>query len=291
VLVESLGSSNNLGWRHQQKKFSLNAPCLLLVPDLNPTTKPIVIAFRTVVRTNSRGESIMRATFFRFITLVGFLITPQMGCAQSIPSASASEAPKPSVQVTRTVKAQVLTSAATPAIRLEFDKKFKYVGSQTFILYDVATAEQHFFVDADGQGGIKRFFWVQFEGYLPNNTHSYDYKSTKVVNIGGLDFIADAYARNIKTNPSRANSDASRARAFMEGKGYHLASDNVMSQRLVHLVDQAKRNELMIIYTEDLAGIGLTAADLAPNGTAAARWNSIATGLLERALKNMKLTR
>lgn len=233
----------------------------------------------------------MRARFFPFITFVSFLITPQIGCAQSISSASVSEAPKPSAQATRTVKAQVLTSATTPAVRLKFDKKFKYVGSQTFILYDVATAEQHFFVEADGQGGIKRFFWVQFEGYLPNNTHSYDYKGTKVVNIGGLDFIADAYARNIKTSPSRANSDGSRARAFLEGKGYHLASDNVMLQRLVHLVDQAKRNELMIIYTEDLGEIGLTAADLAPDGGAAARWNAVAAGLLERALKNMKLTR
>lgn len=233
----------------------------------------------------------MRATFFPFITFLSFLIAPHIGCAQSIPSPSVSEAPKPSAQVTRTVQAQVLTSAATPAVRLEFDKKFKYIGSQTFILYDVATAEQHFFVDADGQGGIKRFFWVQFEGYLPNNTHSYDYKSSKVVNIGGLDFIADAYARNIKTNPSRANSDGSRARAFMESKGYHLASDNVMSQRLVHLVDQSKRNELMIIYAEDLGGIRLTAADLAPGGSAAARWDSIAAELLERALKNMKLTR
>ncbi len=42
-----------------------------------------------------------------------------------------------------------------------------------------------------------------------------------------------------------------------------MASDNVLSQRLVHLVDEAKRNELMIIYMEDLSGMGLTAADLA----------------------------
>src|SRR5437764_14069327 len=61
----------------------------------------------------------------------------------------------------RTVKGRVLTSTAMPALRLEFDKEFKYIGNQDFILYDVARAEQHFFVDADKQGRIKRLYWVQ----------------------------------------------------------------------------------------------------------------------------------
>jgi hypothetical protein len=41
-----------------------------------------------------------------------------------------------------------------------------------------------------------------------------------------------------------------------------MASDEIMMQRLVHLTDDAKRNELMIIYMEDLSETGLTAADL-----------------------------
>ena len=194
-------------------------------------------------------------------------------------------------QTTRTVKGQVITSAELPAVRLEFDKGFKYAGGHDFILYDVARAEQHFFVDADNQGRIKRLYWVQFEGYLPTNTHTYRYKVTKSVNIGGLDFIADAYARNIKANPGRPDSDGSRARAFLESKGYRWSSDEVLSQRLVHLVDEAKRNELMIIYLEDLSAMGLTAADLAAGGSAAARWDEISTRLLERAVKGMKISR
>jgi len=111
------------------------------------------------------------------------------------------------------------------------------------------------------------------------------------VDIGGLDFIADVYARNIKTNPGRPDSDGSRARAFLASKGYTLGSDEVMSQRLVHLVDDAKRNELMIIYLEDLSPMKLTAADVAPGGKAAGEWEKISAGLLDRALKNMKISR
>ena len=231
----------------------------------------------------------MRKRSILCISLIGLLmsllVSPQFGCAQSAPS---SQGPPP---VTRSVKGQVLTSADNPAVRLEFDKKFKYVGSQSFILYDVATAEQHFFVDADDQGRVKRFYWVQFEGYLPNNAHTYDYKSTKVVSLAGLDFVADAFPRNVKANPGRSDSDGSRARAFLQGKGYRLASDDILLQRLVHLVDKAKRSELMIIYIEDLGGTGLTAADLSPGGSAAGRWDEIAKGLLAHALENLKAMR
>lgn len=192
---------------------------------------------------------------------------------------------------TRTVKDRVLTSTQLPAVQIEFAESFKYAGGHSFILYEVANAEQHFFVDADKDGRIKRMYWVQFEGYLPSNTHSFDYKSPKTVNIGGLDFFADAYARNIKTNPGRPDSDGNRARAFLASKGYRLGSDEVISQRLVHLIDEAKRNELMIIYLEDLSSLKLTAADLARGGKAAGQWEAIAAGLLERLTKNMKLSR
>lgn len=191
----------------------------------------------------------------------------------------------------RIVKGQTLVSSAVPAVHLKFDKAFKYAGRQEFTLYDVALAEQHFFVDADKEGRIKRLYWVQFEGYLPSNTHTYNYTVNKTVQIGGLDFIADAYARNIKLDPGRPDSDGSRARAFLQSKGYRLLSDDVISQRLVYMVDAEKRNELMIIYLEDLSGMKLTAADFEAGGSAASRWDEISKGLLERATKNMKISR
>ena len=209
----------------------------------------------------------------------------------SIISNCRAQGPAINASPSRTVSGQTLTSTALPAVKLIFEKEFHYAGGHSFVLYDVANAEQHFFVDADKDGLIKRMYWIQFEGYLPNNTHSYDYKARKTVNIGGLDFIADAYARNIKANPGRPDSDGSRARAFLASKGFKLGSDEVMSQRLVHLIDEAKRNELMIIYLEDLTPLKLTAADLAPDGKSAAEWEKVAAGLLDRATKNMKLSR
>jgi hypothetical protein len=193
--------------------------------------------------------------------------------------------------ITRTVSGQVLTSKDTPAVRLEFDKAFKYAGSQSFVLYGVANAEQHFFVDAGKNGHMKRFFWVQFEGYLPANAHTYDYKSPKIVNAGGFDFFADAYPHSLKGDIGRPDSDGNRARAFLSSKGFQMIGTEILAQRLVHLVDETKRSELMIIYIEDLTDTGLTAADLNEGGAARARWPEISQGLLDRALKNMKLSK
>lgn len=192
---------------------------------------------------------------------------------------------------TRTVKGRVLTSSGVPPAQIKFDDDFKYVGSQDFILYDVARAEQHFFVDADSAGRIRRFYWVQFEGYLPENTHTYDYESAQTVRLGPFDFFADSHPVPIKAATARPDSDGARAKAFLESKGLRMAGDDILLQRLVHLVDEKKRDELLIIYIEDLSAAGLTAADLAPGGRAAGRWPQLSKDLLKRALDGLEISR
>ena len=232
----------------------------------------------------------MKRASWLIMAVIGLTALSNPARAQSPPSPSGKKATDVASPKTRSVEGQVLTSTEMPAVRIEFDKGFKYVGGHSFILYDVAHAEQHFFLDADREGRVKRMYWVQFEGYLPTNTNVYRYKVNKTANIGGLEFIADAYTRNTKASPGRPDSDGARARAFLEGKGYRMASDDVLSQRLVHLIDEAKRNELMIIYLEDLSGMGLTAADLAEGGRAAPEWDEISNGLLDRAVKGMEVS-
>ena len=187
------------------------------------------------------------------------------------------------------IDGQTLSSSDVPKVKLKFDRAFKYVGTQSFVLYDVANAEQHFFVDASGDGKIKRLYWIQFEGYLPNNSHTYRYEPKKVVKIGHLEFIADAYARNVKTTSSRAGTDGSRAQEFLKGKGFTIG-DEIIMQRLVHLTDASKRNELMIIYMEDLSAQGMTAAELEPGGSKAANWPAVSDALLARAIKGLKVS-
>ena len=62
-----------------------------------------------------------------------------------------------------------------------------------------------------------------------------------------------------------------------------------MCVRLVHLLDEQKRKELMIIYGEDLAPTGFTAADLKKGGKAFDQWPTIEKRLVERAKKKIKI--
>ena len=161
---------------------------------------------------------------------------------------------------TREVKGQVLISTYLPSIRLRFEKRFKYVGSQKFILYDRAQAEQHFFVDADNQQRIRQMYMVQFEGYLPNINATYDYPSTETVDINGVRYIVNAetvprISAVLEQNPE---SDAARAVSFLKSKGYQM-SESIMFQRFVRLVDEAKRNEFILLYVED-SGAGRSSA-------------------------------
>jgi hypothetical protein len=191
----------------------------------------------------------------------------------------------------RSAKGQVLSSPEMPRLKLKFDRHFQYAGGHTFILYNVARAEQHFYVDADKSGNVSRFYWVQYEGYLASNNHTYNYRSPKTVTIGGLDFFADVSARKIDPKQGRPDSDGNRAREFLLSKGFKISSDEVMSQRLVHLLDEEKRTELMIIYLEVLTPTGFTSADLAPNGKARDKWPSISDGLLQRAISGFEIVR
>ncbi|HKX84112.1 MAG TPA: hypothetical protein VJL58_07830 [Pyrinomonadaceae bacterium] len=210
-----------------------------------------------------------------------FILLPLVGCFAQPTSTK--------LENIRVAKGNTLVSDSLPKLKLTFGKDFKYAGGHTFILYDVARAEQHFYVDADKDGRISRLYWVQFEGYLPENKHKYDYsKSQRKVTIDGLEFYADTWARKNDPTRARPNSDGSKAQEFLKSKGFIFKSDEFIMQRLVNMVDQSNRDELMVIYLEVLPD-GSTAADLNPNGKDAAKWPEVSNGLLARAKQNMKI--
>lgn len=154
------------------------------------------------------------------------------------------------------VTGQSLTSKRFPSVTFEFPAEFKYAGSQRFALYSVADAEQHFWVEADDMKNVKRLFWVQYEGYYPTNTHTYDYSDQPIrFSHGGLEWLADvALSKPMgmpSSNPPNPNSDGSRFRALMKAKGFKLPAQHARFRAVT--LDKDKRNELMIIYLEDIS--------------------------------------
>jgi len=182
----------------------------------------------------------------------------------------------------------VLISEHDPKVRIELPESVRYVGADRWELYGIADCELHAFVETDAQQNVQRLYWVQFEGYLPrkpNLRHRYD--SPRHATIGGLDFYVDTWT---STNKKKAatGSDAQHIKALIRAHGYKMPA-GMMYVRLVHLLDKPKRKELMIIYGEDLAPTGFTAAELKKGGKAYDQWSAIENGLVERAEKKITI--
>jgi hypothetical protein len=190
--------------------------------------------------------------------------------------ATQNEAPE------RRVEGNTIISEHDPKLRIRLPESVHYVGADRWVLYGIADCELHAFVEADGQKNMKELYWVQFEGYIPARPdlhHKYD--SPRQATIGGLDFYVDTWPRS-NGEKTESGSDREHIDALIRAKGYKIPAD-MMYVRLVHLLDAEKRKELMIIYGEDLAPTGFSAADLREGGKAYGQWPAVEKGLIERA--------
>lgn len=187
----------------------------------------------------------------------------------------------------RVVQGSTIVSAHDPAVTVRLPKDVRYAGAARWDLYDICDAELHVFVDADEHKQVRRLYWVQFEHYLPNNTNVYTYPFTEKLTLGGREFDVTANFRPALTPPPRAGSDRERVLQLVEQAGYQMPVET-MSVRLVHLLDDAKRQELMFIYMEDLALNGASVAQLQAAGDES-KWQQLKAGLLERATQRIQV--
>lgn len=182
----------------------------------------------------------------------------------------------------RRVERNVIVSERDPKAQIRLPQAAHYAGADGWVLYGVANCELHAFVETDRQNNVQRLYWVQFEGYIPEKPSlKYDYDSPRHTTIGGLDFFVDTWTR-ANDAQTRAGSDREHIETMIRAKGYKMPG-GMMYVRLVHLVDEQKRKELMIIYGEDLAATGFSAAELQKGGKAYEQWPGIEKGLVERA--------
>jgi hypothetical protein len=156
--------------------------------------------------------------------------------------AGASEAPPPAHRVS----GQVLPAGVGPIKELRFGKEYRYAGGHRFVLKKVADAEQHFFVAADRDGAIRRLYWIQFESLLPGMGDGYDYSADPAVTIEGVPF-----RRHLRRWDAPPDPDSDRAAmcAFLAKRGYRVP-DSALRVRLVHVPEDDRRRELMIVYAE-----------------------------------------
>jgi hypothetical protein len=188
----------------------------------------------------SRPTNSMTSASDLMTTLIalGLLLLGSASIGQNTPAAH--------LALLREVKGQTLISQELPKADLIFRKEFRYIGSQQINLYGNAEAEQYLFVKAGTDGIVERFYWVQFEHFLPTNKRTYDYSPDRTTEIGGLRFIYD-----VKSWPdyaAQAEDPASDGAAIERLLGMHGLSfpKEAVRVRMFHLPSPDHRTELMI---------------------------------------------
>lgn len=183
----------------------------------------------------------------------------------------------------RKVKDNVLISDEMPTVRIQVQPSLHYAGGLSFILYDCALAEQHLFIAADTHKRVERLLWFQFEGYLEGNKFTYEYQATDALRLGAYDFIHDGNVTNIDDDlRENSETDAGHLVRFLKKQGYTLEGDTIF-KRLVWL-DEKKRSELMVIYSEDLQPMGYKVSDVLKADPAEGMLSTLMQGVHERAL-------
>jgi hypothetical protein len=181
------------------------------------------------------------------------------------------------------VKDNVLASDEMPPVRIQVQPSLRYAGGLNFILYDCALAEQHLFIAADAHKRVERLLWFQFEGYLEGNKFTYEYQAADMLRLGAYDFIHDGNVTNIDDDlRENSETDAGHLVRFLKKQGYTLEGDTIF-KRLVWL-DEKKRSELMVIYSEDLQPMGYTVSDVLKADPAEGTLSTLMQGVHERAL-------
>ena len=180
----------------------------------------------------------------RTASIASIVIACNVACAQNPAPAT------PAVE--REVKGQTIISNQLPAADLSFSDDFQYVGSQVVNLYGTADAEQHVFYAPGKSGSMPRFYWIQFEHYLPTNSHTYNYRPDRTIDIGGLQFIYDVAAISDYRAAVRDPRSDGAAVAALFAKHNITFPAKLARARMFHLPSADRRSELMIIYGEAL---------------------------------------
>ena len=186
----------------------------------------------------------------------------------------------------RLVSGSKIISSHDPIATISLPKAAVYIGADRWTLFGIADCEIQLFVQSNSRKVIQRLYWVQFEAYVPEKpelTHAY---RDPVKLLWGKDFYVRARFGPTDEIP-KPGSDSEHVNELVRKAGYSMPAAT-LNVRLVHLLDEGKRSELMLIYMEDASLSGIESwKDLLPAGKKARDWPAMQEALLVRAQKNL----
>ena len=189
----------------------------------------------------------------------------------------------------RSVKDNVLYSAALPEISIKVSDEFEYLGKFDFILKNIAYGERYVFADIN-ENKVERLFIFQFEGFLPDNNHTYNYNFSNAEVMQGHRFRQNTWAySNEQSAQSAPGGEGALTAAFLKEKGLSL-EDELMMSRFLTVPDVERRNELILFYLENASPTGHAISSFYDaNDRPTPHWRQISEGLTARSRDSFEI--
>ncbi|MBV9086976.1 MAG: hypothetical protein JOY79_05800, partial [Acidobacteriaceae bacterium] len=151
------------------------------------------------------------------------------------------------------VESNTFISTENPDIRVNVDRKFKYIGSVPFVIENAAKGNRYIFVQANPEKHIQRMFIIQQQGFVPSSGEIYRYKITTPAKLGTSDYqhsvILYDNDANIREEPGKESDLTKR---FLADQGYVLEPELVMS-RFARPVGSERKHEIIFFCFENLS--------------------------------------
>jgi len=189
----------------------------------------------------------------------------------------------------RSLNKNTIVSLKNPPIRIDVDEQMPHIGILNFKLKEVAQVERYIYARHDEGKRIQRLFIAQFEAFIPGIKGDYKFQVINPTRLGNHDYQTDIgiynFAERIAANPG---AEAEHTKALLDKSGLK-ADDDFLVARYARITSDDKRSELILFYLENLKDLGLTRAELEPNGSRAPQAEKLFSDFADRALRSFKV--
>lgn len=203
-----------------------------------------------------------------------------LAAAIILPALNAAAQPQSPVPAIPRTVTQTVTSTSLPALKVEVSPTLSYLGEGTAIAMR-GTAEYNRFVFGESKDGrLVRAVIVHFERILPNKSVTFDYPRTKMIQLGGEEYLHQTFPAT-----KQEFWDAPDMVSLLKPHGLEVGDLWVMG-RYVRVVDPAKKHEVLIFYLESEELLGKSFPELAkrwqPGAVAEPGWVQLEQELFKR---------
>ena len=180
----------------------------------------------------------------------------------------------------RHVHDNLLISTDLPPLRIRVDPALVYIGVSEFLIKGLARAERHHFVEA-AAGRVRRMLVAQFEGFLPDNTRTYNYALANPMRLGTLTF--GHQIQGYRVAAEMAVPEVQHTAQLLAERGY-AADDEQMVSRFDAIVGDDRRHELLLFYHENIRDAGHTLDEVFENTELRPAFDEVGQALKARSL-------